>query len=236
MRVEVVAAGVPGPGHALSSFVIDGTLAIDAGGVAWAFAPEKLAGVTDYLLTHSHLDHVAGLPIALDTVYGLAARPPAVYGRPATLAALQNDLFNGRLMPDFVAMSRVMPPFLTLCEVTPRVPFKLGRYAVTAFAVAHPVPTVAYLVSTKSDAVAVVTDTAPVPELIDELGRVPNLSRVYLECSFPDRHAELARVSGHLTTSQHRALAARLPGAVEVVPVHLKPAFAAEILGELGAG
>ncbi len=233
MRVNVVAAGTPGPGHALSTYIIDGVLAVDAGGLGWAGPPDELARVTDVLLTHSHIDHVAGLPVFLDTVYRLGPRPPAVYAPPDTLAALRTDVFNDRLMPDFVTMSETMPAFLTLHPVGPGEPFPVGRYTVTAFALDHTVPTVAYLVDDGTDAIAVVTDTAPVPHVIDAICAHPRLRTLYLEASFPDAEVDLARVSKHLTAADHRALAARVPAGVTVVAVHVKPRFAADVLRDL---
>ena len=235
MRVDFLAAGPAGVGHALSTFLIDGVLALDAGALGWALAPAELARVRNVLLTHSHIDHVAGLPVFLDTVYGLAA-PPAIYAPAATLDSLRRDLFNDRLMPDFIALSAVLPPFLTLHPVPELIPFPVGDYAVTAYPLDHTVPTVAYLVDDGTDAIALVTDTAPVPAVIDAIGAHARLRTLYLEASFPNCEQILADVSRHLTAAQHLELAARLPPGVRVVPVHVKPRFADEVWRELRAG
>ena len=234
MRVELLAAGPAGVGHALSTFLIDGVLALDAGALGWALPPESLARIRHVLLTHSHIDHIAGLPVFLDIVYGMTDSPPMVYGLEATLDCLKRDLFNDRLMPDFVALSKLLPPFLTLCPIPETGSFAVGDYTVTAFPLVHTVPTVAYLVDDGTDAIALVTDTAPVPQVIDAIGTHSRLRTVYLEASFPDAMQPLARVSKHLTASEHLHLAARLPQGVEVVPVHVKPRFAAEVWRELG--
>jgi ribonuclease BN (tRNA processing enzyme) len=228
MRVRVLGAG-PGGGFPLTGFLIDGELAVDAGPLGHAAPPAELAQVRHVLLTHAHLDHTAGLPVFLDTVYGLAAEPPAVWGTAATLDALRTYVFNGVLMPDFVALSARLAPFLTLHELTPDVPAAVGRYTVTPLPVDHTVPTVGFVVDDGAAAVAVVTDTAPVPVVLDRLAAWPRLKLVLLEASFPDSEASLAAVSRHLTVSQFRALAARLPAAVPVRAIHVKPRWAAEI-------
>ena len=232
MRVELLPAG-PGGGHALSTFLIDGELALDAGALGWALAPDRLARVRNVLITHSHIDHVAGLPVFLDVVYGMTNPPPAVYAPAATIDSLKRDLFNDRLMPDFVALSERLSPFLTLHEVAECVPFDVGRYTVTAHPLDHTVPTVAYIVDDGVDAIALVTDTAPVPDIIDVIAAHPRLRTLYLEASFPNCEVALAAVSKHLTAGQHLALAARLPAGVAVVPVHVKPRFAGEVWREL---
>lgn len=236
MRVELLPACTPGVGHALSTFLVDGVLALDAGALGWARPPEELARVKDVLLTHSHIDHIAGLPVFLDTVYGLSATAPAIRGPAATLAALKSDVFNDRLMPDFVALSGLMPPFLTLHPVPESGTFRIGDYAVTAFALDHTVPTLAYVVDDGVDAVALVTDTAPVPAVVDAICSHPRLRTLYLEASFPNAEAPLARISKHLTAAEHLTLAARVPPTVVVVPVHVKPRFAEVVWRELEAG
>ena len=154
------------------------------------------------------------------------------------MAALRTHVFNDTLMPDFVELGRRMPPFFHTRAVTPGVPVTLGRYAVTPHAVDHTVPTVAFTIDDGTEVVAVVTDTAPVPDLIERLAAWPRLAGVYLEASFPARLSDLARLTKHLTTADFLAAAARFEVAgVPVYPIHVKPRHAPEVLAELrGAG
>ena len=233
MRVHVCrTAGCPG--HPTTTLVVDGELAVDAGALGWFAPPAEQARVRHVLLTHAHVDHVAGLPVFVDNVYRLAAEPPAVYAGPATLAALRSHVFNDTLMPDFVELGRRMAPFLSLRPLAAGVPVAVGRYAVTPFDVDHTVPTLAYLIDDGTECVAVVTDTAPLPALVETLAAWPRLTAVYLEASFPARLGDLAAVTKHLTTADFLAAAARLPG-VRVVPIHVKPRHAGEVVAELRA-
>lgn len=235
MRVQVVgAAAAGGPGFALSTFLFDGVLAVDAGALGWCDCADRLAAVRHVLLTHSHLDHIAGLPILLDTVYGLAPHPPTVHAPEPTLKALRDHLFNDHLVPDFVRLSESLPPFLKLDVVEPGRPVRIDRYEVTPVAVEHTVPTVAYLVDDGSAAVAVVTDTAPVPAAFDQLARAARLKAVFLEASFPNDRAELAALTRHLTSDLFLAAARRFP--VPVYAVHVKPRFFEVVSAEIEAG
>lgn len=234
MRVQILPAG-PCPGHALTGLLIDGVLAVDAGPLG-VFGPvDEQARVADVLLTHSHIDHVAGLPVFLDNVYRACPACPTVHALPETLHALQSDLFNDRLMPDFIGMSRTMPPFVKVNEVHPDHPFAVGRYAVTPLAVQHTVPTVGYLIDDREAAVAVVTDTLPVPDVFEPLARWPRLRAVFLECSFPRRLADLAMLTHHHATDDFLAAARRFPADVPVYAIHIKPRFWDEVTAELRA-
>jgi ribonuclease BN (tRNA processing enzyme) len=231
MRVHILPAG-GSPGHPLTGFVVDGTLAVDAGPLGSAPLAEQ-AAVSHVLLTHAHIDHVAGLPVFLDNVYQMGVCCPDVFALPHTLDALQRDLFNGRLMPDFIGMSKQMPPFVSVHPVTPDRPFAVGTYTVTAIPLKHTIPTVGYLIDDKTTAVAILTDTGPVPEVLAALAKWPRLRAVFLECSFPNAMGELAGVTGHQTTGQFLAGARLLPAAVRVYAVHVKPRYWAEVTGEL---
>jgi ribonuclease BN (tRNA processing enzyme) len=234
MRVFILPGSSAGtPGHPLTGFVIDGRLAIDAGPLGGVGTPDEQAQIADVLLTHAHIDHVAGLPVFLDNVYRMRHPCPAVHALPDTLDAIQTDVFNDRLMPDFIGMSRRMEPFVSVHPVTPNMPFAVGRYTVTPIPLRHTIPTVGYLIDDKTDAVAILTDTGPIPEVLAAVVKWPRLRAVFLECSFPNELEELARVTQHQTVSQFVAGARLFPPGVRVYAVHVKPRYWDQVTAEL---
>jgi ribonuclease BN (tRNA processing enzyme) len=234
MRVRVVGAAMAGgSGFALSTFVLDGILAIDAGALGWFAEPAEQARVRDILLTHAHIDHIAGLAGYIENVYQTGPEPPGIHAPRPVLDTLQAHLFNDHLMPDFVALSRTLPPFIRFCPLTPGEPYAIGPYRITSWPVDHPVPTVAYLIDDGTSAMAVVTDTAPVPHVLRQIADHPRLRAVFLEASFPDELAGLAATTKHLTTSQFVAGARLIPPHVPVYAVHVKPRYADRVRREI---
>jgi ribonuclease BN (tRNA processing enzyme) len=224
-----------GKGQPLSSYLINGRLAVDAGSLGLFGSVKSQSLVTDVLLTHSHLDHVAGLPVLIDNVYDGDGECPTVRGPRETIECLRRDVFNGCLYPDMLALSERMPPFVTLSVMEPRRPTDVAGLTVTAVPVNHVVPTFAYVIRDRISAVAIVTDTAPTEEVWDVVRDTPGLAAVFLEASFPESERELAAVSKHLTTGLFAEELAKLPPGVPVFPVHIKPRYYAQVVAELKA-
>src|SRR5215217_9250489 len=85
----------------LTSFLINDSIAIDAGSLGFSLGGEQLARVGHVILTHSHLDHVASLPIAIAEVFPRLKRPMRIYGTDGVLKAVQDHLLNNVIWPDF---------------------------------------------------------------------------------------------------------------------------------------
>lgn len=233
MNIRILPTSVGGtPGNGLSGYVVDDVLALDAGSLGFSGTCDDQTRIGNVLLTHSHWDHIAGLPGFLENVYGFAAHAPTFHANASTFAALQKNVFNDELWPDFIAISKTMPPFLVVNEIEPNQTFSCGPYSVTALELDHTIPTLGYIVDDGRSAFALITDTSSVPRIIERLGRTPRLKAVFLESSFPRRHRALADTTKHFTTDDFLAAAARLPQVV-VFAIHVKPRFTAEIVGEL---
>jgi len=233
MRVHILPATVNRtPGQALSGYVVDEVLAIDAGPLGFAGSIEEQAKIQHIFLTHSHIDHIAGLPMFLDNRYGIQGDCPTVYGLAETLQSLQSDIFNGRVMPDFIGMSARMTPFLRLVELLPGNPVSIGKYTITAIPVDHGIPAVGYLVDDGEAAFGLFTDTRPIPEILQTLSHHPRMRAIFFECSFPRRLQSLAEVSFHHSTDDFLAAARSHPN-LTIYPIHIKPQYHGEILKEL---
>ncbi|RZI64386.1 MAG: MBL fold metallo-hydrolase, partial [Variovorax sp.] len=87
-----------------TSFLIDGDLLVDAGTGVGDLTLDEMAGIDDVLLTHSHLDHIAALPLMIDAVASRRSQPLRVHALRATIEALRAHVFNNVIWPDFASI------------------------------------------------------------------------------------------------------------------------------------
>lgn len=224
-----------GQGQPLSTYVINGRLAIDAGAVGIVGSIQAQSKITDILITHSHLDHVASLPILIDNVYNPDPACVRIHATKPTMRALKKDVFNERIYPDMVEMSKRMAPFLQLFEIKVREPFEVAGCTVTAVPVSHVVPTVAFIIDDGSAAVAIVTDTAPTDEVWKHIRANSRLQAVFLECSFPNEQVAIAKAAMHLTPRMFAQEIKKLPDGIAIYAVHLKPRYYDTLVEQLEA-
>ncbi len=228
-----IAAAGEEPSQYLISYLINDTLAIDAGSLGLYGTPQLQAKIRHVLLSHSHIDHTATLPIFLENAYEAKGDCVTVHGSDDVLECLKRDTFNNRTWPDFVALSNGPVPFLRLGRLESGVPIELEGLKVTPIAVDHVVPTLGFLVEDAASAVLIASDTGPTEELWRLADATPQLKVVFLEAAFPNAKADLANRSKHLTPALFGLEIRKLSKPVRVIAVHIKARFRTEILAEL---
>jgi ribonuclease BN (tRNA processing enzyme) len=230
-----VSAPAAAPNHYLISYVINDSVAIDAGCVGFCGPPQQQAPIKHMFLSHTHIDHVASLPLFLENVYQAGGEPVTVYGSADVLDCLRRDLFNDRVWPDFVALSQGRPGFLRLETLEDGKSVTVGGLRLTPCAVNHVVPTFGFLVEDEGAAVLIPSDTGPTEVIWQRANRTPNLKAVFLEASFPDALGWLAEEAKHLTPRTFALEAQKLQRPALLVAVHVKPRYYAEVAAELQA-
>jgi ribonuclease Z len=110
-------------------------LGFDLGAQPWDFM-----GTPTWFLTHTHLDHVAGLPVYVARRRMMKMEPPTIYLPAAAvddvrrLLTIMHRLDRGRMVCEIVG-------------VEPGQEFSLSReHVVTSFATTHTIPSVGYVV------------------------------------------------------------------------------------------
>jgi cAMP phosphodiesterase len=182
--------------------VIDESIAIDAGTLGMVWPLERQQKIDHVLLSHSHMDHIATLPLLLDNVYQKREHCPVIHGSEATIVALRQHIFNNSIWPDFVRLSEEETPFLELRAMNDEEELRCGNLTITPVSLNHIVPTSGFVVRHPEAAVAFISDTRPTQRIWELLSSVSNLRAVFLECSFPNSHRVLADKSGHLCPEQ----------------------------------
>ena len=237
MKIKLIgSARGSGPQYQyLISYLINDRIAIDAGciGLMTPLAAQKR--ITDIVLSHAHIDHVASLPLLIDNVYQPGPSCPTVWGSAATLRSLRADLFNDRIWPDVIRLSESEAPFVQLSEFKANQTISLGPISITAVELQHVVPTFGFVVEDEEGAVAFVSDTAPTDAIWKKLNDTDNLRAVFLEASFPNSMAWLAEKSMHLTPGLFAVELQKLNHDVPIVVVHVKAEFHDLVLSELKA-
>jgi ribonuclease BN (tRNA processing enzyme) len=219
----------------LSSYVINGTVAIDAGCLGFYGSPQEQAAIKHLLITHTHIDHIASLPIFLENAYEGKRDCVTVHGSQPVLTSLQQDVFNDRVWPDFIGLSRPETPFVKLETLEPGRTFNLESLRVTPVSVNHVVPTTGFVVEETGSAVIVVSDTGPTEEIWHYANTIPNLKAVFLEATFPDAMADLADASKHLTPTRFAREVGKMTQSALVIAVHIKARFREQVVKELRA-
>jgi cAMP phosphodiesterase len=236
MRVRLLPSAPDGSGHQfLTSYLINDTVAIDAGCLGFYGTPADQAKVTAVFITHSHADHVCSLPIFAMNVHDHARRGVTVHSHQHVLDCLRTDVFNGRVWPDFVSIRVGGTPLVQLELVVPGRAVRVDGLSVTAVAVDHAVPTVAYIVDDGMSAVVFSSDSGPTGEVWAAARELPHVKAVFIGVSFPDEELALANASGHLTPCLFAQELAKLPVGATPVVVHTKAAHRTRIVEQLRA-
>lgn len=239
MKITLIPSSVDGgknPSlHFLTSYRINDTVVLDAGCVGLWGTPQQQAQIRHLLISHSHLDHVASLPIFLDNVYGLQAEPVVIHGSEAVLDSLRRDFFNGRVWPEFAQLAALQPPLIKLATLESGRSLDLEGLRITPLAVDHAVPTLGFLVEDTDSAVIFSSDTGPTEAIWQHANLARNLQAVFLEASFPSSMEALALLAGHLTPALFAREAQKLTKQVRMIAVHLKPKYREQVAAELQA-
>lgn len=239
MKITLVPSSFPNPApdvrQYLTSFLLSDTVALDAGSLGFYRNAQDQARIRHVLLSHTHIDHIASLPIFVENAYEGRPDCVTVHGTAVVLDCLQRDLFNDRVWPDFFRLSRPEAPFLRVAELKPGIPIELDGLRITPVPVDHVVPTVGFIVEDQAGAVVFSSDTGPTDEIWQRANDLPNLKGAFLEVTFPNELTWLADVSKHLTPDQFGAEVRKLHKPVPVYAVHLKARFQDRVAEELMA-
>lgn len=235
MEIRVLGCyGGETPGHRTTCFLINNSLLIDAGAVTAALPLKDQAKVEAILVSHSHLDHVRDLPFLADNIFGKKSGPLPIYALPETLKSIRGHLFNDMLWPDFSKLPTKDNPTISFNELRDGSSLVLEGLTVTPIKVNHAVPCAGFIVKNEKTAFALSSDTGPTENFWDALAKEKSVGALFLEISFPNRLAELAELSGHLTPAGARLELEKLSRPeLPVYFYHMKPQFLREIAAEV---
>ena len=118
MRIRVLGcSGAIAKDCRTTSFLIDDDTLIDAGTGVGDLTLDEMRRIERVFLTHSHLDHVAALPLMVDSVGAARCQPLQIHALPDTIGALRAHIFNDLIWPDFSRIPSETDPFIQFREI-----------------------------------------------------------------------------------------------------------------------
>lgn len=236
MRFRVLGcSGSIGDNHHTTSFLIDEDILLDAGSGLGTLSLEALSKIDHVFLSHSHMDHIALLPMLVDATLSLRDKPIVVYGTEPTLDALSDHVFNWKVYPDFRKISSLGHAAIKFSVIEPGMPVTLGSRHLCAIPVVHSVPTVGYHLSSGNGSLVVSTDMTVSDAFWPIVNAIDDLRYLLIETAFQESRLDLCEISGHLCPSLLGEELRKLERPVEIFIVHMKPSAKRQIQREIAA-
>ena len=221
-------------GFPSTAALVDEDILLDAGTGASALYGTEMARVSDLLLTHSHLDHVAMMCFVADYRQqdGLT-----VHCLPETAEAIRAGILNGAIWP---RMDRIQveagKSMVSFNDIAPFQTFEIRGRRFTPLPAEHTTPTVGFCLHGERENLVWFSDICGAePRVWEWLGKLKNFKRVVMEASFPEEDEELAKMSGHLTPKSLEVLLGKMPEDLRVYCGHVKPRDANVVAAQLRA-
>lgn len=219
----------------LTSFLVDGCLAIDAGCLTQTLSLKRQTQLSDIIISHTHLDHTLSLPFLADNLFGMKSHPLRIWSTPHVIQALRTHIFNEDIWPDFSLLPSVEEPTIRFCPFEAETCNQIGNYEITAIRVNHSVPCTGFLISDKTSSIIFTSDTCTTDRIWEVANQCSNLKAVIVDCSFPNSMTDLGVTSGHMTPNLLAADLKKLKKDCPVLVYHLKPQFQDIMIQELTA-
>lgn len=214
--------------------IIDDCVAIDAGSLAMATNSLQKQKIRNVILTHAHLDHVAGLPLFIDDLFSILEEPILVHATQEVIDVLENHIFNWTIYPRFRELTNQNGEVMAYVPFQKETEFTIAHLKVKAIEVNHKVPSVGFVFSDNKSKLAMSGDTAEMDRFWEIVNSEEKLKALLIECAFPNDLKELAQTSHHLTPKVlEREIAKFKHTKCPIYVINLKPMFREKIIKEL---
>ncbi|MBC7756063.1 MAG: 3',5'-cyclic-nucleotide phosphodiesterase [Bdellovibrio sp.] len=241
MQIKVLGcSGGVGGMMRTTSLLVDDDVLIDAGTGVGDLSLDALLKIDHIFVTHAHLDHIAFIPLLVDTVMGLRAQPVTLHAAQAVIDVLKLHIFNWHIWPDFNQIPNRHKPFLVYQALSVGDEVTVNHKTITALPANHGVPAVGYQINSGTQSLVFTGDTAGGSDFWQAVNTINNLSYLIIETAFSNAEAVLALRSKHLcpNTLGDELLHLKVnPGQSKpaVFITHLKPGEDVTIMREIAA-
>ena len=206
-----------------TSFLLDHDVLIDAGTGVSELSLAELSVVDHVFVTHSHLDHIACIPMMIDSVWMMRERPITIYAIEETLEILKQHIFNWKIWPDFSEIPNAQHPSMRYQSIELGETVILNGRRITTLPANHVVPAVGYQLDSGKASLVFTGDTTTNNALWKVVNKIENLRYLLIETAFSNSEKELAVLSKHLCPSLLADELDKFKRDAEVFITHLKP-------------
>jgi phosphoribosyl 1,2-cyclic phosphodiesterase len=222
-------------GARLTSLLIDGVLAVDAGGITSALSLAEQKKIETVLLTHHHFDHTRDLVTLAANAGYYWRKQLTVYGLRYTLDIVTDCLLGGKLYTNFFEYPDKEKPTVILETIEPYDRKAIAGYDVLAVPVKHSVPAVGYQITSPDGKSLFFTGDTTVG--VSDCWQHVSPRLLITEVAGPDKYEDWLKKAGHLCTRllkeeliQFRRLKGYLP---RIIVIHIGNPYEQEIKEEV---
>ncbi len=224
MQIKVLGwAGGIGANLRTTSFLIDDDVLIDAGTGLGDLPLNHMTGIRHIFLTHSHMDHLVGLPLLADSMFGVHDEPIVVHAQEKTIKVIKSHIFNWVIWPDFSELPSKDNPSIRFEVMNPGDKVSIRSREFEMIPVNHTVPGVGYCLSSRRANVAFSGDTTTNDTLWEVLNGYENIDLLFVESAFSDHDMEISKISKHYCPTLLGEDILKMHHRPEVWLTHFKP-------------
>lgn len=221
---------------ATTSFLVDDDILIDAGTGVGDLTLDEMRRVKHIFITHSHLDHIASVPLLADTLFDdLIGQPLIVHAQAETIKAFHDHIFNWTIWPDFTELPDKSNAVVKLEVMAAGETVELSGRQIEMIRVNHTVPGVGYYVESDGKSFAFSGDTTSNENFWTSLNKHEAVDLLFIESAFADEELELAKVAFHYCPQLLAIDLPKLQHKTRVCISHLKPGSEQQIMQQCKA-
>ena len=224
MRLRILGcSGGIGGNLRTTSLLLDHDMLIDAGTGGGDLSLAEMCAINHVFVTHSHLDHIACLPLLIDSVGFMRDLPLVIHATDETLAILKQHIFNWEIWPDFTEIPNLHQPILRYERIVLGETMDMDGRKITPLPANHEVPAVGFQIDSGKTSLVFSGDTTTCDALWESVNRIRNLEYLIVETAFSNAEKELAVISKHLCPSLLDEELGKLKLNPKIYITHLKP-------------
>jgi ribonuclease BN (tRNA processing enzyme) len=222
LRILGCSGGIGG-NFRTTSLLLDHDVLIDAGTGVGDLSLAEMCVIDHVFVTHSHLDHIACLPLLVDSVGFMRDKPLTIHATEETLTILKEHVFNWEIWPDFSQIPSLHQPILRYESIALGETVDMGGRKITPLPANHVVPAVGFRIDSGKTSLVFSGDTTTCDALWEVVNHIGNLEYLIVETAFSNAEKELAVVSKHLCPSLLAEELGKLKLSPKIYITHLKP-------------